>query len=274
MADGDGSAAARDGSGSNVVEELTVKLEDGSERKVKADDVLNLIKQGAEATQKTQQVATVLAACSKYDITPDRLVDQASAAFDVIHTLQQEGTIDEQGNIVKKAAQAPNNQGDQDDNLFSAANPNQKTNADNVDAAIQKALGGLATTVDEIKTNQDYLARVHLEGEIKKANPDFSESDVVRTLAMAKAQKIPVSEATVIVAKERVVNIKAQREFHAKEFGIDLEEFDKNKLNQQDADGGAGPSYEGKRFSFKGGKDTVDPKDAMRGHFAANSGKQ
>jgi hypothetical protein len=266
---GDGSAAAGEGGESNVVQELTVKLEDGSERKVTGDDALNLIKQGAEATQKTQQVASVLAACTKYDITPDKLVDQASTAFDVIHTLQQEGLIDDEGNVIKKdPVVAPEG----DDNLFSkpAGDPTPPAGNEKVEVAIQKALGPLSDVIKKIETNQDYLARVHMEGQIKGANPDFSDGDVIRTLAMAKAKSIPVSEAIVVVTDEKVESSKAARIHYAKEFNVDLDEFDKNKLNQQDAEGGAAVAFKGKRFSFKGGKDTIDPKDAMQQHFVAS----
>ena len=272
MAKDDGSAAADKGGESNEVQELTVKLEDGSERKVNADAVLNLIKQGAEATQKTQQVASILSACERYEIPPDKFVEQASAAFDLAYTFQQQGLVDDQGIIVKKSP--PEDSQDQDDNLFGQTKQQVPNRQANVQTGIQTALDSLAGTVKQIQDNQDYLARVHLEGEIKKANPDFSEGDIVRTLAMAKAKGVPVTKATEIVAKERIETEKAQRAFYAKEFNVDLETFDKNKLNQQDAEGGAGPSFEGKRFSFKGGKDTVDPKEAMRQHFAASSVKQ
>jgi len=241
------------------------------------EDVQNLIKQGASATQKTQEVAGILAAAEKYGVDIETYLGQAEGAFGVMSQLIADKVIDEKGNIVKKKEEKPAGEKSEGDNELikllnlSTEGTSKLTGEEKIASIVAKALepqledmkklGERVTAVD--KTQGDMI-RLSLEEKIMSKFSNLKPSDVSQVFGSAMQDRSKsLWEHAEAASKERAVAIGALREEHAKEFGVNLEKFDENKLREQGAEGGAGTFFKGKTFSFdKKGDDIVDPSKA------------
>lgn len=257
--------------GSKVAGKIQV---DGKDYSV--EDVQNIIKQGAAATQKAQEVAGVLAAAEKYGVDPETYIAQAEGAFGVMSQLIQDKVIDEKGNILKAAVEkppAPEPGGDDDFmKLFnlSAGNTSDLKGADKVAAIVAKALGPqfeemkkLGERVAAVDKTQGDMIRLNLQEKVMSKFPALKPSDVSQVFGSAMNDRSKsLWEHAEVLSNAKTAELGEMRKTHAKEFGIDITKFDENKLKEQEAGGGAGVLYKGKKFSFdvkKGDPDAVNP---------------
>lgn len=258
----DDSGSGTDDSGSNSNQTLSVEI-DGAAKDFNVEDVKNLVSQQASATQKTQQVSAILKACEKFDLDPESFVGQAEGAFSVISDLIEKGLVDEQGTILQKK------QGSDDINF------SKKTTDKNLDFSegkildlVTKALKPLTEKLGVLEQDQTQLTRLRINDSIKSKFKNLEDKDISQLFAIANSDR---SKTLVQHAEElsnkKVVDHSDLRKKFAKEFGVDLTDFDANKLAEQDADGGAGAMFKGKAFSFKKGKDNVSPRKAMKDFF-------
>lgn len=250
---------------------ITVKV--GEEDKVlSVQDVSNLLSGQASATEKTQKATTVLDACTRYNVDPDTYVQHAQSAFEIVQHLQGIGILDENGEIVGQK-QEGDNKLDTDGNSVVKKDVKLTDNANSAEAVVAKALEPMVKQMTYLAKNQDNMMRISLENDIKKKYPDFEDDDLARVFAKAAVDE---TKNVFQHAKDRAEEVKgkngAVREALAKEFGVNLAEFDANKLIQQDATGGAAGIVEGKKIVFgkkKFGKtqDGITPKQAMIKYF-------
>ena len=243
------------------------------------EDVQNLVKQGASATQKMQEVAGIKAAAEKYGVDVETYLGQAEGAFGVMSQLINDKVIDEQGNTIKKAGKEPTDtepRGDVDfEKLFNlpAGDTKGLAGIDKVAAIVAKALepqlAGMKELGDKVaavdKTQGDMI-RLNLEEKVIGKFPNLKSDDVSRVFGSAMQDKSKsLWEHAETVSKAKASDVSSLREEHAKEFGINLGKFDENKLKEQEAGGGAGVLFKGKKFSFNakhGDKDSVTPAKA------------
>lgn len=243
------------------------------------EDVQNLVKQGTAATQKTQEVAGILAAAEKYGVDIETYLGQAEGAFGVMSQLIADKVIDEKGNIIKVESGKPinNKPGEEEDldKLFNlpAGDTKGLAGVDKVAAIVAKALAPQLENIEKLgervaavdKTQGDMI-RLNLEEKVVSKFPNLKPSDVSQVFGSAMNDRSKsLWEHAETVSKAKASDVGLLREEHAKEFGVDLNKFDENKLKEQKAGGGAGVMFEGKKFSFNakhGDEKSVTPAKA------------
>jgi len=244
------------------------------------EDVQNLVKQGAAATQKTQEVAGILAAAEKYGVDVETYLGQAEGAFGVMSQLIADKVIDEQGNTIKKQVKPKPTDDKQDeevdlDKLFNLTAGDTKglQGADKVAAIVAKALSPqleamekLGERVAAVDKTQGDMIRLNLEEKVMSKFPNLKPNDVSQVFGSAMQDRSKsLWDHAETASKAKASDISALREEHAKEFGVDLTKFDENKIKEQEAGGGAGVLFKGKKFSFnpkRGDKESVTPLQA------------
>lgn len=248
-----------------------------------ADDVQNLLDQQESATKKTQKVAAILSAAQKYGVDVETYLSQAEGAFDVLGRLIKAKVIDEKGNVVEKkeepSASGKENPQPADDDLMKLFNiepsgdSKSLTGADKIAAIALKALEPtvgeikkIAERVGAIDKTQSEMIRLQLQERILEKFPKLTANDVSQVFASAMNDKSKdLWQHADEKNKVKLAELDGIRKEHAKEFGVDLEKFDENKLKEQNADGGAGALFKGKTFSFnasEGDENVVDPSKA------------
>jgi len=258
-----------------------------------AEDVQNLVKLGASATQKMQEVAGIKAAAEKYGVDTETYLGQAEGAFDVMSQLIANKVIDEKGNVIKierkeeEAGASDKPGGETDlDKLFnlSSGETGKATGVEKIAAIVAKALEPqlegikkLGERVGTIDKTQGDMIRLNLEEKVMSKFPNLKATDVSQVFGSAMSDRSKsLWEHAEAASKVRATDLGSLREEHAKEFGVDLGKFDENKLKEQEAGGGAGVLFKGKKFSFnpkKGDKDTVTPAQAANEYIEAMSSK-
>jgi len=156
-----------------------------------AEDIQNLINQGKTATQKTQEVAGILAAAEKYGVDPETYISQAEGAFGVMSQLIADKVIDEKGNILKvKAENPPASEPGGDDDLaklfnLSMGNTSDLKGAEKIAAIVSKALGPqfeeikkLGERVAAVDKTQGDMIRLNLQEKVMGKFPVLKPSDI------------------------------------------------------------------------------------------------
>lgn len=254
------------GTGNDTPANITIEI-DGEKVTKSAEDVTNLIAQQASATQKTQQVASVLQAAEKYGLSPEDLVQQADGAFAVMSDLIDKGLIDNTGKIIEKKVE-PGTPPVIDP--LKPVLPADDTGLVKRMETIEKSLALLPDRLGAIERDQTHMIRMDLTDKIKTQHTNLTDDDVTKLFSIAMNDKTKTiwqhAEGLSNVKKSSVADL---RKAHAEEFGVDIDKFDANKLNEKDADGGAGVLFKGKKFSFKKGeKDSISPKQATKEYFS------
>ena len=248
-----GDAGGDPGSKGDVGLEVEI---DGEKKMFTVADVTNLISQQASATQKTQQVSSVLKACEKFGLEPDAFVDQAQGAFSVISDLIEKGLVDEKGNLVEK-------KGGTGINFPSAGNSNALPAEDKLVGLVAKALEPIIKKLGVLEQDQTQLTRLRISDSVKGKFKNLEDTDISKLFAVAGNDRSKtLMQHAEEISKQKVKEHSNLRGEFAKEFGVDLTRFDANKLNEQSADGGAGALFQGKKFSFKKKEGAITPKEA------------
>jgi len=248
-------------------------------------DVENLIAMQASATEKTQTVAEILGAAEKYKISPAEYLSQSEGAFAVISQLIDEGVIDQQGNIVKKAESGGEQKGKSVEELIASLQggktqegQSEFTSEDKMLGVVNKALksfeDGISKRLEGIENTQSDQIRLNVQDRLKLKHKDLTDEDVSKVFGLAmNDRKKSVWQHAEDIAKEREGRKADLRKGFAEEFGVNLEEFDRNKLKEQDAKGGASAVFPGKKFSFRQkGEGFVSPSEAA-GEFMEHASK-
>jgi len=260
----------------NQETKLTVKLDDGTEKVYGVAEVKNLIAQQASATQKTQQVAEVLKICQKYGAKPEAFAKQADMAFERMSTWKDEGYLDDDWNIVTGKPQKSDKT-----NLSDLPGGNQSFSDNPADkdarseALIAEATKPFEGKIAKLEGVVGQLLDMNLQKEVVSRYPDLTLQDARHALAMSRQDKTKgLDEHCSELARQKKSSQEATRKKYAEEFGVNLEEFDENKLNEQGADGGMLPMFKGKHFSLKakrGDKDKMQPMDAAIAYIDAKA---
>ena len=274
--------------GTNVAGKIEV---DG--KSYSAEDVQNLVKLGASATTKMQEVAGIKAAAEKYGVDTETYLGQAEGAFGVMSELIANKVIDEKGNVIKPVEEKKEPEGDKSggetdlDKLFNltSGETGKATGAEKIMEIVAKALEPqlagikqLGEKVSTIDKTQGDMIRLNLEEKVMTKFPNLKATDVSQVFGSAMNDRSKTLwEHAEAASKVRAADLGSLREEHAKEFGIDLEKLDENKLKEQEAGGGAGVLFKGKKFSFnpkKGDTDTIDPLQAATEFIEASTGSK
>lgn len=256
----------------------SIEIKVGEETKtLSVQEVTDLIGREASATKKSQSASPLLDACKRYNVDPSVYAQHSQAAFQIVQQLQEAGVIDESGEIIQQSA-AEVKIKDRKTIVLDPGGDKGVVNKDASDKQMAKALDPLMKQIKVLARNQDNMMRISLEKDLKKVYPEFTDDDLARVFA-----KTGVDETKNLFehAKDRAkflgIREGESRMKYAKEFGVNLENFDENKLNQQDGTGGAVGLVKGKKLILKktrksigigkSEESTVTAKQAMLSYF-------
>ena len=243
---------------------ITVEV-DGEKKEFNAEGVKNLVAQQAGVTQKAQKIAAITDAAAKYGLEPEDYVENSEGAFGALNKLMDAGIIDEKGNLIEKGEKVV------PDPTKVVPDPTKAIPVDQVQEIVAKATKGLKDQIGKLEKDQTGLMKMNLHRTVKDKHDSLSDSDVSSLFDIAvKDQKKDIWQHAEDMVEAKKVDATAMRKTYAKEFKIDLEKWDENKLHEQDADGGAAMVLGGKTVSFKRpGKDgkTVTPRQATLAFF-------
>ncbi len=246
-------------------EQKIVVGEGENERTLTVVEVEELLQGQATATQKSQLASSVLEAAEKYGLTPEEYIAQSEGMGLRFAELVQEGVLDEQGQVVKKTKPAvippkPLTPG-------AAPTPSDMK----FQSVILKGLKSLKEENEGMKQDVNNLVRLETKRNIKKDYPEFDDDDVSRLFGQAKVDRDRGNQTTIYERAKELSDrkggkISELRKVHAKEFGFDLENFDKlNALKQSDPKGGTISALKGKKIVFSPrGPNEISPADAQQ----------
>ena len=236
-----------------------------------AQDVEQMVASQNALQEKIQSLQVVEQAAAKYGIDTGSLVKNAEGAFEVLSRLIDEGVIDQAGVTVKKGEDG----GSGNLSGISGIAPNIPAGNKVPDAALAglASLQELKTQVDQIlqkvesiDKTQSSIIRTNLEKELLNRYPVLGKDGTSRAIAMAlrDRSKDVFTHAAGLAREKESDKVKLREEF-AKEFGVNLQSIDENKLLEQGPEGGAAALFKDKKISFRNkGEGFVSPLQATR----------
>ena len=272
--------AAKIEAAKKAAEGISVKI--GEETKIFTPDQVVEMAQRLEAAGLVEGVAAeISAAAGKYETDPTTYIKQAEGAFTAMTKLVSLGVIDEAGNVVQKKAkdnlkQDPPGPGDPTVLPKPDVKPDFKELVAN---AVKEGLATLVKDIDQVKDDVGGMYRMDLEGKLQAKHPELDSDDISRIFGSAmNDQKKTLWEHAKEFSTTKAGKLSELKKTHAKEFGINLDEFEaRNKLKEQSAEGGAVVFTGGKTLSLSkrdrgkdASKDTVSPREAMMSFFKTN----
>jgi hypothetical protein len=251
-----------------------IKIEvDGEEKIMSTDDVQNLVNQASAVATNSQKVQDILKTVERYETDPSTYLQNAESAFAVMNLLMEKGIIDNKGELIEqKVTPDPDDKGKF---LVPGADPSGDKTADIVKKALLPDIQKLVERVDGLEQSTSGLMRQNLKRDVQAKYPSFGDEEVARLVRIASEDRRKgLWEHAEELDKGMQTGQAETRKKYADEFKVDLDEFDKNKMKEQDADGGVGAIASGKKFLLPGRQrrlkvtDGVDPAEATKEHFA------
>lgn len=274
--------------------EVTIKVKDdkGAEVEQKLDDaaVGKLVQEKADLSAKvtaaegrSAKLKVVEEFAGKYGISPEDLIANAEGAFTLTSKLIESGVIDASGNVLerkgkgkeKEPEQRTTDDSDIDLDALLKGDTKGLTGDAKAAALVMKALGPTLSKVgkslDELTTVQTGMLRNNWEMKIQGVYPNLTGDDVRKVFSEAAVKP---KQGLLEIAKE-LSEAKSKtegelRKKHAQEFGINVEEFDANKLKEKGSAGGAAGMFQGAKFTLSKrraameGSKFVDPTAATK----------
>jgi hypothetical protein len=267
---------------------IKVKDEKGAEIEQKLDDaaVGKLVTEHSDfkgklaaAEGKAAKMKVVEEFGAKYGLDPETLVANADGAFTLMGKLIEDGIIDASGKVlVKKGGKegdvppkdpAP---GDLDLDALLKGDTKGLTGEAKTAAMVLKALEpvlkGLGKSMEDVTTVQTGMIRGQWEEKLMKAYPNLSKDDVKKVFSEAVAQpKKGLMDIAKGVSESKSTAEGELRKKYAKEWGVNLEQVDANKLDEKGPEVGAGAMFQGKTFTLskrRVNKDRIDPVKATK----------
>jgi len=244
---------------------IELELEDGTKKAYTPEDVKSLIGKVQQAEKTSSVAAKAIQAAEKYGLDPDGYIGNAEGAFALLTKLQEEGFLNENWEPVKKEVK------DEKKTVqnFQTPDPKSVIGEEKIAAIVAKAITPFQERISELEGDLSGMLRLDIERQMKAKHENLDDLDVSQVLALAmKDRSKTVWQHAEVKAKAKEMSLGDLRRRHAEEFGINLEEFDRNKLNQQDGKGTSG-FLKGKKLTFNKGKDpkAVTPREATKAYF-------
>lgn len=250
---------------------VTVTLEDGQEKTYTAEEITNLVKQQASATQKTQKAAPVLKLAEKYGADPEQLAAHADAAFTRLNQWKEQGLLDDNFEIIKQEATS-NSPANSDPGQAGGYQPPAGNvggvSEDKIAEVIQKALQPVNQRLDQFEQTTSKITNYELSTKLTEKYPDMGGDEIGKVFYRAKSdpQKNFWQHAE-DVSKEQEQRDNEIFMKRAKSMGINIDEAqERNKLKEQAAEGGASAMFQNKKITLfpKKGENSVTAQDAAQ----------
>jgi hypothetical protein len=261
--------ADKQGDSGTPIPEIVIEV-DGEKKAFKADDVSALVAEHAAAAERAAAADKIVNAAKGYNLTPEQYLGHSEGAFQTLSKLQEDGVIkiDDEGKVIVNEKKTPVEPEKPSPVTGHGITPELQAQLDKLAPAVD-ALTEIQKKVERLEGDQTGIMRESLSRRIMEKHSSLDNSDVAKLLSVAmKDQTKDIwghAEELVETKKQGAANARAQ---YAKEFGIDLVEFDANKVREQDAKGGGGVAasvVKGKKISFdakKSDTNAVTPRQA------------
>jgi len=264
------------GSGDGKEDQKVVMEIDGEEKTFTADDITNLLAQGAASTQKSQQVAGILQAAERYGVSVEQYLQNAEGTFGVMSKLMDEGIIDEKGTIIQKAPGDKPGDDKSFGDLFGKSGETPPAGAKQMEVTMKALLEPMTKQLDsltesnlKLRSDNVNLMRLRLSDNMQSKYTNLNEEDVVRIFSVAERDKSESLMAHAEAWSKKKMDGEAELEAEfAKKYNIDIEKANENAAFEQDPSGGAAAISHEKKLSFKKGeKDSITPVQATKAFF-------
>jgi hypothetical protein len=249
---------------------VTIKV-DGEEKELTDEEVQALSDGQADTTQKLQSVAAVKAAAEKYGLSPEAYVQHAEGSFAISSKAIDEGLIDAEGNVIKKKVEEGTPPGETLPGKPTAGLSDEDRAALKTLATVNKGLKDVSERITGLEDGQASMMKGRVVRDLRKLHPNLTAEDSARIIDTALRDKTKdVWEHGKDFSEAKKAGDADTRREILKGVGIDADEYDENKLKEQDAGGGAGALIAGKKVSFNAKKDdpnAIKPRHASLAYF-------
>ena len=249
---------------------------DGEEKTFTPEQVLDMHKNLASATQNSQKAAPLLKLAEQVGLDPDDLSQQIPGAFSLIQDLVDQGIIDQDGNVIKQKAVAANadDDNDNDDSSSSSDQISASKIAALIEAKLEEKLTPFQKAIQDLGNTSTGLQRAEISRRLKTEYQDanLSDEDVTTIMSMSRASRGKMNlrqaaENFIGKRQEQLTQMEQQILKKYKEAGVDLSQFDLNSLKEQDADSVAARITQDKKLSFRKGEGTISPAQAAKDYL-------
>jgi len=274
-----------------VVEEGEKLVKKEVERTLKDEDVQKIVSGRDEMAERltaitgeSAKLKVVKDFMTKFNLDPETLVANADGAFSLVNQLIEDGVIDTSGKVLVRKGEPEKkvpkgDEGKDDDStlgdiLKGLSDTKGLKGEDKIAAIVAKAIAADPTLrtamkgIEEVTMVQTNMLRSQWENKFIGAYPNLTTDDVRRVFSEAAQRP---KEGLMEIAKgvsEAKSKVEGElRKKIAAEFGVNLEEFDANKLKEKGSAGGAAVMFQGKGFTLskrRENKDRIDPEKATR----------
>lgn len=247
-----------------------IKVRVGEEEKtLTAAEVAEMLGRQSGLQNKINELSPFQKVMERYNVDPETYLRHSEGAIAIASKLIEEGFIDPQGNIVKKESAAPPPK--PEPKFFGS--PGDSSNADRVEEAVKKALGPIYDKFSKLEEAQSRVVEMDLKGRLQRQFPELDELDVDNVFETAfRDRSKNLSQHAEVYLQSKKERLGALRKQHAQEFGINLEEWEKQKIEEREKKekGLDDLSFlvHDKKVSFDARDDkSVSPKKAMMEYF-------
>jgi len=203
---------------------------------------------------------------NRYGVDPKAYAEQSEGAFRVIENLMSQGVIDANGEVVRKAPATPSAPSAPTPTTVPAGAPSEQKFQDLMHKALNPMVLEMEKKMTLLQQHNEQLTQAFLADKIKTQYQDLDTADIAKAMTLTRDPNNTrtVQEIAKEISDEKKVSQGKSRKQYAEEFGIDLEEFDQNKLNESGDGGGIAAVVGDNKLSFKKGeKGGITPKDAL-----------
>lgn len=241
----------------------SIQIQVGGETKtLTPQEITTVLEKAGNLERTVEQLSGFQKVLTQYGIGPDEYLRNSEAAFAIANSLIEQGIIDQQGNIIqKKTGSEPPSKGDSFKFI-----PSGDAGGNKQLEVIASTLAKLTQQVTSLEEGQSNIYRRNIKRDVQAVHSNLEDEDISKLLAIsqrdrskgfwAHAEELSRQKEESNKRMEKT-HVKATIEALAKaglipqgKIDLDkLDEFDLNKLKEQDPSGGA-PVWEGKKFIF------------------------
>jgi len=241
----------------------SIQIQVGGETKTfTPQEIATVLEKAGNLERTVEQLSGFQKVITQYGIGPDEYLRNSEAAFAIANSLIEQGIIDQQGNIIKKG---PGDQPKGESFKFTPGGDAGGGGNKQLEV-IANTLTKLTQQVTSLEEGQSNIYRRNIKRDVQATYPNLEDEDISKLLATAQRDRSKGFWAHAEeLSKQKEVTTKQMEKTHVKstiealvkagiipEGKVDLsklDEFDLNKLKEQDPSGGA-PVWEGKKFIF------------------------
>jgi hypothetical protein len=221
--------------------------------------------------QKAAQAKKIVDNASRYGLSIDDYMANTDMALHTVSDLIEQGVIDQQGRRVQSTASDTPKRSDVD---LSGVESQQDRGAISGHLkrleAVEQALSALTPDIESVKQSQMQLIRKEVANDLIQRYPTLTSDDVGKVFVKAMNDKtMSLEDHAQAYAQQKKEYSAAYRRKVLEELGMDPDKVEERNQLRQQGSGGAGRLFQGKKFSFKRGKDTMSPQEAARRYLEA-----